>query len=606
MMKYLLMSLLVLIGIVSCQKEITDEVEVSLSSAAVFSLQGSPDSCITPTIQGYYAATTPLTDSNTVTISVNVASPGTYTITTDTVNGYQFIDSGIFVKAGIQTVLLKGKGTPLVVKTDTFTPISALSGSVGCSFKIKVVAPTPAVYTLSGAPDTCTVATVNGLYGINTPLSSANTVGVQVNVTSIGSYNLSTDTVAGISFSKAGIFTSTGLQTITLIGKGTPDSAGNKVFRIGTAGCTFPILIFGPSVYTFSGAPGACTSAIVQGVYIKGTPLSAPDSVTVQVNVTTAGSYTITTNTVNGFSFSGSGIFKSTGIQKVALPGNGTPTTAGANVFIVGTAGCSFSVPVVGPAVYTLSGGSGACTVATVNGTYSQGNALDTSNKVTVQVNVTTIGAYTISTNTVGGMTFTKTGIFTSLGIQNVVLSGTGIPTTAGVNAFTVGTGGCTFNVTVAAPSGIYSCKVDGVFISFSNRAKADVTDNSTTPPTPRLYLDGFSGPGNGGNVPELQIFVDKNNGSAVAPGSYNVDGYLLPDGYRIEIDYHVVNADSSVTIWNTSSSTISTNPPFTIVVGSINATRVTGTFSGTLTNTTQGSTMTKTVTEGTFDLPIF
>jgi hypothetical protein len=85
------------------------------------------------------------------------------------------------------------------------------------------------------------------------------------------------------------------------------------------------------------------------------------------------------------------------------------------------------------------------------------------------------------------------------------------------------------------------------------------------------------------------------------------VDGILLPNGYRIEIDYTLQNPDLSTTIWNTSSTLFPPpNPPFTVIVTSISATRVRGTFSGTLTNTLAGSTLFKTITEGVFDLPVF
>ncbi|HLG40252.1 MAG TPA: hypothetical protein VI461_11310, partial [Chitinophagaceae bacterium] len=75
---------------------------------------------------------------------------------------------------------------------------------------------------------------------------------------------------------------------------------------------------------------------------------------------------------------------------------------------------------------------------------------------------------------------------------------------------------------------------------------------------------------------------------------------------YRIEIDLHLENPDASVTIWNTSSTLFPPpNPAFTIIITSVTATRVRGTFSGTLTNTLQGSTLFKQITEGVFDLPI-
>src|SRR5690606_20673787 len=118
--------------------------------------------------------------------------------------------------------------------------------------------------------------------------------------------------------------------------------------------------------------------------------------------------------------------------------------------------------------------------------------------------------------------------------------------------------------------TGTYSCKIDGVLTTFNDRAKAELFDDFTGTPVPRLYLDGYAGAPNGSFVPELQIFIDNNNGSAIKPGTYNEKGFAATNGYRIEIDYHAENSDNSVTIWNTSSNLFSTNPPFTIIVTSV------------------------------------
>jgi hypothetical protein len=570
---------------------------------SVFSFSGSPGNCSFATVSGSYLPGIALSTSNTVSIQVNVAKLGAYDISTTIVNGYYFSKKGTFSVAGIQTIVLTAIGTPIASRTDIFTP--AADGITGCTFSINVGPTTPAVYTFSGAPAACTVATVNGTYGINTALIASNTVSVQVNVTTTGSYTISTNTVGGMTFSKTGTFTGTGVQTVILNGAGTPNTAGANTLRVGTNGCTFVVNVAGPAVYTLSGAPGACTVATVNGTYGINTVLTASNTVTVQVNVTTIGSYTISTNTVGGMTFSKSGIFAALGIQTVTLSGAGTPTTAGNNTLTVGTGGCTFVVNVAGPAVYTFSGAPGACTVATVNGTYSVGSNLGAPNTVDVQLNVTTLGAYNIST-TAGGMTFAKSGIFTILGIQMVTLNGSGVPTTAGANIFTLGAGGCTFTINVTVPTGFYSCKIDGVYKSFTMQAGADITDDFYVPPLPYLYCDGYTAGAPGYNDPQFQIFINRNNNSVITPGTYNVDGYLLPNGYRIEIDYTLQNPDFSTTIWNTASTLFPPpNPPFTIIVTSITATRVTGTFSGTLTNTLQGSTLFKVITEGVFDLPI-
>jgi len=155
----------------------------------------------------------------------------------------------------------------------------------------------------------------------------------------------------------------------------------------------------------------------------------------------------------------------------------------------------------------------------------------------------------------------------------------------------------------VVGTPAIYSCKIDGVYTEFTDRAHAEILNLGS----PYLYLTGYTGPPTGGTVPHFQIFITKNDNSVVGPGTYNENSYIIPvGGYRIEIDYTVLNPDMTVTIWNTSSNTpLGSHPPFTIIVTSVTATRVIGTFSGQITNTLQGSTIIKTVTEGVFNLPI-
>jgi hypothetical protein len=79
------------------------------------------------------------------------------------------------------------------------------------------------------------------------------------------------------------------------------------------------------------------------------TPLTNSNKVILQVNVTTIGSYSITTTAVSGITFTGSGNFTATGAQTVVLTGSGTPSAAGAVTIPVtaGSSNCSFTVTVV-------------------------------------------------------------------------------------------------------------------------------------------------------------------------------------------------------------------------------------------------------------------
>ena len=101
--------------------------------------------------------------------------------------------------------------------------------------------------------------------------------------------------------------------------------------------------------FTFEGAPGTCSGAVVSGTYTNGTALSVQNTVTLTVNVTTAGNYAISTNTTNGIFFSGSGLFANTGVQSVTLTGTGTPLQAAFNTFIPTAGpitGCIFTVQI--------------------------------------------------------------------------------------------------------------------------------------------------------------------------------------------------------------------------------------------------------------------
>ncbi len=206
---------------------------------------------------------------------------------------------------------------------------------------------------------------------------------------------------------------------------------------------------------TLGASAGVCTPVSPSGVFTQGVPLTSTNTVAVSVTVTTPGTYTISTNTVNGVSFSKTGTFTATGLQTVILNGSGTPVNSGNQNFIVsfGSSTCNFTLNFTAgaaPAAGTLGGSPGSCTPVTPAGTYTQGVALSATNTVSVQVNVTTVGAYTISTATVNGVNFSSTGTFTTAGVQNVILKGTGIPTNSGSQNFAVtfGTSVCNFSIT--------------------------------------------------------------------------------------------------------------------------------------------------------------
>ncbi|HOZ67967.1 MAG TPA: hypothetical protein PLU11_08150 [Chitinophagaceae bacterium] len=83
-----------------------------------------------------------------------------------------------------------------------------------------------------------------------------------------------------------------------------------------------------------SALTGDCLPKTVSGTYQVAVPLVADsNTISVAVNVTTTGTYLVTTDTVNGFFFNSSGRFTSPGTNTVKLRSTGTPFAAGVNNF---------------------------------------------------------------------------------------------------------------------------------------------------------------------------------------------------------------------------------------------------------------------------------
>ncbi len=248
---------------------------------------------------------------------------------------------------------------------------------------------------------------------------------------------------------------------------------------------------------------GECLPKTVAGTYVAGKNLGDTNFIEVEVEVSQPGSYTILTDTVNGYSFKATGNFANAGANLVKLTGSGRPATAGIDDFIVvfDTSFCFVSVEVLpgeivgDAAVFTLSNAPNECGNAQVAGTFTKGTTLTATNKVTLNLDVTTAGTYAISTNTVNGYSFSGSGILTGTGTQTIELVATGTPVSDGVNVFTVtaGSSTCTFSVTVtdAAP-------VAGEYFPLTQNSWWSYSDPMTAGDTIlRNSLDEASGNGN-------------------------------------------------------------------------------------------------------------
>lgn len=325
---------------------------------AVFTLGGAPGNCSGFTLgSGTYKAGQVLTAANTATTSVTVTTIGTYNLGTDTVNGIYFRASGSFTVLNAQNITLIGHGTPVAAGNFNYT---LKNGTNTCTFSITVTSGGPAVaaYALGNASGACTGTVLAGTYKEGQALTAANTVTIDVNVATAGTYTISTTANNGVTFSATGTFTTTGAQTVTLTGNGTPSGSGLKTHVINGVSntCSFDIT-YVPAVLTAvyslnsDASTGNCSPMTVHGTYYEGKPLDATNTVDVQVNVTTIGTYNLATTTINGMTFSASGTFTNTGVQTVTLQGTGTPINLGTVVFapFTGTSGCKMSITTVAP-----------------------------------------------------------------------------------------------------------------------------------------------------------------------------------------------------------------------------------------------------------------
>ncbi len=127
-----------------------------LSEAAVNSLD-----CTSTTVNGAYLTGYPLNASNTISIGVIVNVIESYTISTNTLNGYSFSATGVFTHIGLNTITLTGSGTPIAQQSDDFTITFAGRGDTClASINVTSVLPNCLAYYNAGF-------TTDGVYNID-------------------------------------------------------------------------------------------------------------------------------------------------------------------------------------------------------------------------------------------------------------------------------------------------------------------------------------------------------------------------------------------------------------------------------------------------------
>ena len=91
------------------------------------------------------------------------------------------------------------------------------------------------------------------------------------------------------------------------------------------------------AVFNLLAGDSACGATILNGNFFEGKQLSAGQNLQVPVYIFKAGKWSFSTDTLNGFSFAGSGEFTDTGRHLITLTASGIPTATGTIFFSAAT-----------------------------------------------------------------------------------------------------------------------------------------------------------------------------------------------------------------------------------------------------------------------------
>jgi hypothetical protein len=192
----------------------------------------------------------------------------------------------------------------------------------------------------------------------------------------------------------------------------------------------------------------------------------------------------------------------------------------------------------------------------------------------------------------VDGIVFNAAGTFSTTGTFNVTMYGIGTPLLAGTYNFTIaGASGCTFPLTIqttgGSSTGIFTCKINGVFTTFNINAYGHLSFPSSSMGQ-ALELRGKATDSTAEN---LYLVINRyQQGSLIIPGNYG----LGSGGGNLTQCYY---GSPTGQFWN------GTNTSITVTT--VTSSRITGTFYGSVRDGGGWGSNTKQITEGVFDLPL-
>ncbi|TCJ18805.1 hypothetical protein EPD60_03325 [Flaviaesturariibacter flavus] len=317
----------------------------------------------------------------------------------------------------------------------------------------------PARYDLQDIFGDCLGDSVVGNYVAGRALNGDSSyIVLKVNVRTLGNYSINSDIQNGFSFAGTGTFSDTGLVSLRIPARGTPQQAVPTTLRFTRDSAFCEVIV---NVTATAQGGGTC-NAQVAGNYYKDTALLGGNNVTLTHNYSAAGTYNVTTDTINGYFFSKSVVVTTPGATTIVLNGSGTPAATGTHNFTVrfgDSTSCGFPVTVGAPPPAGGCGGS-------ITGTYTAGTPVPAGNGIQVSGHAyAQPGSYTISAAPVNGVSFASTNVNVTAagGTPTATLAATGTPTAAGTFTVPVNFGDgstCTYTLTVVTggttPSGDY------------------------------------------------------------------------------------------------------------------------------------------------------
>ncbi|NML38989.1 hypothetical protein HHL17_17435 [Chitinophaga sp. G-6-1-13] len=198
---HIFVTLLAVISLMGCAKELSREgggdPVVPPANMATYALEHQGTSCSDAIVTGTFKVGTAVTGAK-IQVTVQVAIPGVWMLTTGSVNGIEFTGGGSFSATGKYTITLLASGTPLQEGTFIF-PLKTTGSACGVSVKVSgngpdvPVPPADFYYKLTAnGKDYAQEVTTTNNYMLTSETTGGNDVLLGSGVTWAGSGNVPT------------------------------------------------------------------------------------------------------------------------------------------------------------------------------------------------------------------------------------------------------------------------------------------------------------------------------------------------------------------------------------------------------------------------------